>query len=217
MEQKVFFSITTTKEQAKRLFFFFPNFQRQKDAGGRTVGQHPNPMRFPGSVPRFKAPEDQSFVEQNPNAPETIEHSHGRAIYTAPTTNGATYELEWSNKLRTLSNDALVYICIRKHKSAKAYVITVTESRREEADDFQIHLLHGDGRGGVSIVNKTVNKKFMIRQDDITPNAWQVWESDTWRYDCTHLFDREFGNSHSSLDRKHWLESKLSEGVDLDI
>lgn len=194
------FCCTTTKKQAKRLFFLFPIRQGHRGYAGRTKGKHPNPM--------FKAKSDEGDI-LHPNAPETIGHKFGRSIFLAPTTNGATYELEWSNTLSQLPPDAPVFIQVLRHKSPKAYLIIVRPSKHTEINDFSIvRLTHANNRGGVKMKGPN-GRSFVIREDDIHQNAWAVWANDDHKFDgCAH-FDGEQTTVWEI--RKEWLSS-LQEG-----
>lgn len=193
------FCCTTTKSQAKRLFFLFPIRQGHRGYAGRSEGKYPNPC--------FQASDDEGCL-LHPNAPETINHKFGRSIFLAPTTNGATYELEWSNALSQLPSDAPVFIQVLRHKSPKAYIVIVRPSKRTDIQNFAIlRLTNIANRGGVRL--RCNERHFTIRQDDIHPNAWAVWCEDDHRFDgCAH-FNGEQTTTWET--RKEWLAS-LQEG-----
>lgn len=190
------FCCTTTKEQAKRLFFLFPIRGEHRGYAGRNEGKHLNPL--------FNATGDDHEV-LHPNAPETINHPFGRSIFLAPTTNGATYELEWSNALSQLPADAPVFIQVLRHKSPKGYIIIVRPSKREELDEFSLVMLtNTTNRGGVRL--KTNNRQFTIRQDDIHANAWAVWLEDDYKFDGRAFFDGETTKVWET--RTEWLATR---------
>lgn len=200
------FCCTTTKEQAKRLFFLFPIRGAHRGFAGRTQGKHLNPL--------FNATGDDNETVLHPNAPETVTHPFGRSIFRAPTTNGATYELQWSNALSQLAADEPVFIQVLRQKSAKSYIVIVRPSKRTDLDEFAIVILTNmTDRGGVRM--KTNTRQFTIRQDDIHPSAWTIWLEDEHKFDGRAFFD---GKSTKIWEtRKEWLELQNTDDTDDQI
>ena len=187
---KAIFMATTTKREALRLMFLFPNAQEMRGFAGRSEGMHKNQLMF---------------AEANPNAPHLIAHKFGRSVRSAPTTNGSTYELEYSLAVAKMGPEEMVFIDVRPHKSPRAWIFCIrpTTSFRP-CDAFRIKILTNEvGRGSVRIATDT--RHFDIRQDGITEKAWAVWEEDKHKFDACHHFDGE--KTISTDHRTPWLAS----------
>lgn len=172
---------TISKQQAKRLLFFFDQRTNQKAWAGRTEGRH-------------KLVEPKSFTnEEGENKlAYTERHAFGRSIRTAPTTNGVTYQLEWSNACSLIDNNAPVSINVFRlkenhlmirvapHKSLKTS--TRGYNREECAEGCTYEKFHIDLRPKCVRIEFGA-RNFVILRRHITMAAWTIWQTDTWKFD----------------------------------
>ena len=96
---------TITKAQAQRLMFLFDRRETQKPWAGRTQGRHK--LAEPKPFTNEMGEEKLAYTER---------HAFGRSVRFAPTTNGITYQLEWSSNCANIHPNAPVSINVFRLK-----------------------------------------------------------------------------------------------------
>lgn len=186
--QKLLFTVSLTKREAKRLLFLFPIKGEHKPFAGR------HQTRYGIDAQNWEDAQGQVKVKHFEKT------AFGRTIFKTASTNGFSAQLHWSNSCHNIGPDHIVVIQLFKvvdkhtwifrvapHKAGKTWedgaTKPTTTGLEGESEGLDITLMPRSVRLTFANTNATREKKFNFLLSDISEGQKKCMSEDLWRFD----------------------------------
>ena len=192
--QKLLFTVSLTKREAKRLLFLFPVKGEHKPFAGR------HQTRYGIDAQSWEDVQGQVKVKHFEKT------AFGHTIFKTASTNGFSAQLKWSNACHKIGPDHIVVIQLFKMVDKHAWIFRVAPHKagktweegstkpttigiESESEGLDITLMPRSIRLTFANTNKAREKKFNFLLSDISEGQKKCMSEDLWRFDTVVTVD----------------------------